>query len=435
MKKILVITYYWPPELGVGVQRIQKFCQYLSNYGYEPVVLTVSHKRLPVNEVFIKENNVDVARIYYWFDPTRWLGNGEEDKTAIKPNQEKKEKPSDVYHYLLHFIWANFFIPDSKIGWYFPARQAVKTIMKKFDISAVLSTGPPFTPHLVSLYVKKKYSIPWIVDARDPWVENANYNFANRFSAVMKINARLESKVYNQSDLIVTVGENLGNLIRNKISDRKKVKIIYNGYDEREFANFQARKNQKFKIGHYGSILNEQIPFNFLQSLKRAIQNDKQFAADFVFELYGPLMEKVSYEIENHIPATNRTFNNSLLRNDLIDKLQDEQVQLLLITTYKQNELVVSSKIFEYVRAGWPVLIIGPVNGEAGSIVRLADTGKIFTYEDKEGPIEFILKMYRKWKTEGLRQNKYTNPVFERQEQARQLAQLFDELLLEQSKP
>lgn len=198
--------------------------------------------------------------------------------------------------------------------------------------------------------------------------------------------------------------------------------------------SFSPVKSSKFKIGHYGSILDDQIAYNFLKSLEAAIRSNPQFSEDFLFDFYGPVTEKARYEIERHVPEKNRSFHGSIPRVELIKKLADEQMLFLLIMNVSQNELVVSSKIFEYVRAGWPVLIIGPVNGEAGNIVRLANTGKIFAYDDKEGPMEFILKMYRKWKTEGLRQNKYTNPIFERKEQARQLAQLFDELL-EGAKP
>ncbi len=426
MKKILVITYYWPPETGVGVQRIQKFCEYLPYFGYEPVVLTASSKKLSSSEVFSKEENVNVARVYYWFNPASWLSG---NKNADVKMDTNRSKPNAVLNYLQYFIWLNFFIPDSKVGWYSPAKRAVDVLMRKFDIKAVMTSGPPFTTHLIGLYARKKFKLPWIVDARDPWVENVDYNYLTRFRFVIKANKILDKRVYANADRVVTIGEKIKELLQTKVSDKEKVRIIYNGYDDSEFTGFLPKKSTGFKIGHYGSIQDDQIPYHFLEGLKSAIVNFPQFGNDFLFDFYGPVSAKARYEIERHLPERNRSFHDSIPRKELIEKLTEEQVLFLMIMNVRQNELVVSSKIFEYIRSGWPVIILGPEDGEAGKIIRIADSGKIFSYSDREGPLDFALRLYQKWKTSGLRHNEFTNPIFERKEQTKQLAKHFTELI------
>ncbi|GIV33631.1 MAG: glycosyl transferase family 1 [Chitinophagales bacterium] len=431
-RKVLIITYYWPPENGVGVQRIMKFCKYLPQYGIHPVVLTISPERRTAGQPLLtQEGGASVARVHYWFDPARWFSGSSRLPAAEKkaPSKAGRSWLRDGINYLLHFIWLNFFIPDSKIGWYLPARKAIDAIMQTTDISAVLTTGPPYTAHLLGLYVKNKYRLPWIVDARDPWVENVNYNAVYRFGVVKAINQLLEKKVYQKADRIITVGEKIAELIRNKIPDNSKLSIIYNGYDEEEFSNFHAVKNRHFKIGYYGSILDTQIPISFFASVGRLVKDNSQLAEDLIFEFFGPLTQKVKHEIERHIPAPNLHIGDNLPRQKLIEKLGEEQVLFLYIPQDPTSELIVSSKIFEYIRSGWPVLVIGPLQGEAGRIIRMANSGKVFAYDDKEGPSQFVLQHYKKWKQGGLTRNTYQNPVFERKEQTGQLARHFEELL------
>ena len=200
MKKILVISYYWPPSGGGGVQRITKFCKYLYEFGWDIYVITApKQKFISIDDSFLKD--VKNIKVFHTSKPKESI------KTTIKNVSKSRLK---VYiNWLKSFIRVNFMVPDSKIFWYFSALKIGKQLLKTESFDIIFSTSPPYTTQLVARKLKKLSKIKWVVDFRDPWVENIYYNNVYRFNFIKFINRILERNVLNNCDRIITIGDNL----------------------------------------------------------------------------------------------------------------------------------------------------------------------------------------------------------------------------------
>ena len=426
MKSVLVITYAWPPASGGGVQRILNFCKYLKEYGYQPTVITSHNSDYFISDegLVMKTRGIEVYNIDYWFNPVRWFSSHNEEQIGRGAQSGPLRK---IKRRLLEFIWLNIFIPDAKIGWYLPARNKIKELLKDNHFDALITTGPPYTAHLLGNYIKNTYGLPWVVDIRDPWVEQASYNVAYRFGFVKAINRYLEKKVLDKCDAIVTVGEVLANLIRQK-NRPEKVSIIYNGYDRDDFKSMAIKKISRFRLGYYGHINDQRLPRLFIYALAKMLHNNKEFRRDFMMEIFGRITPEARSVIESNIPAENIKIHINIDHAHLVEEYGKEQVLLLLINNIEMNDLIITGKIFEYLHAGWPILGIGPVTGEAAKILNRAESGNMFDYNDTKNQIEWISGVYKKWKNGELDHKPFKTPLYDREEQAKVLSQVLDKI-------
>lgn len=426
MRKILVITYYWPPMSGGGVQRILNFCKYLPDSGFYPIIVTTNERNAELidQSLEFEGKSLTLNRVDFWFNPARWFATDSSTPVSDKPQMSQANRFKQK---LIEFIWLNFFIPDSKIGWYFPARKAIDKILKDEKIDVFITTGPPYTTHILGLYLKKRYNLPWIADVRDPWVENSFYNVVYRFGFVKKIHRILEKRVLNKADRIITVGKVIKTLLSEKC-DSNKIDIIYNGHDENNFLNLTCKRGQVFRLGYYGTMNDLRIPLNFIKSLAGMLRDEPELAEYFSWDIYGPISSTAYNTISHYIPDRNFNINKHITHHELIEQYSQVQVFLLLIENIALNKLIITGKLFEYLRAGWPILGMGPESGEAAEIIKKNNAGVMFSYDEENRHTSWLMDMFRKWRDGEIEQRTAISPIFDRAYQGKQLAQVLDRL-------
>ena len=171
-KRVLIVSYYWPPSGGGGVQRWLKFAKLLPEHGWEPIVVTPDNPDVPVEDQSLLHDvgdNIDVWRFPAW-EPTRFLKNigfgGTSSRLGAEASQHAKTPWSKR---LISWVRARAFVPDARIGWVKPTSRAILKKLKHQPVDLIVTTGPPHSMHLIGLRIKKATDLPWIADFRDPW--------------------------------------------------------------------------------------------------------------------------------------------------------------------------------------------------------------------------------------------------------------------------
>ena len=220
MKKVLIITYYWPPSGGAGVQRSLKFVKYLPLFGIEPIVITVDAEQATypiLDSTLLNEVSEDVRVVRTRsFEPLKIL-SAIKGKESVPHGGFANSNKESITQRTLRFIRGNFFIPDARKGWVSFAVKAASEIIEKEKIDTVFVSSPPHSSQLIGLELKKKYNIKWIADMRDPWTDIYYYKdlLQTKFSAAR--DAVYERQVLEGADEVISVSEPI-----NKI-DRKSV--------------------------------------------------------------------------------------------------------------------------------------------------------------------------------------------------------------------
>ena len=171
MKKVLVITYYWPPTGGSGVQRWVKFAKYLPQFGWQPVIYTPENPEMtsvdktlegdiPPEAIVIKRPITEFYTLY-----RRLMGRGDSSVKEVNPinNRERTFKQK-----LMLALRGNLFIPDPRVTWVGPSVRFLKKYLEENPVDIIVSTGPPHSMHLIAMKVAAATGIPWVADFRDP---------------------------------------------------------------------------------------------------------------------------------------------------------------------------------------------------------------------------------------------------------------------------
>ncbi len=423
-----MITYYWPPDTGGGVQRILKFCKYLRDIGHEPVVVTRARSpQAQRDSSFLKDTaGIRVVKVPFRLDPVKLMGRGG-GKQPGGGRTSTSGRLNRISGYLKNFIWLNLFVPDAKVGWYLPVLKKIDALLLEETFDVVLTTGPPYTVHLVGLATKKKTGRPWLMDVRDPWLENPPYNLTYRFGLVRALNAYLERRVLGQADCVVTIGEAVAELLQAKRT-LKRIEVIYNGFDADNLTQTGRYSKPYFRLGYYGNIDQHRLPLRFLKGLARELRRNRELARFFKLELYGDFAADIKAVMQSMVPPQNLSIHAHIPHKQLRVEYRSEQVFLLLINNYKYNHHILTGKLFEYLYSGWPIMGIGPSRGEAARILDQTGSGKMFSHADREESVKWLLEYFQMWQSGRLINRPIDDPRFNRRNQAHKLSELIRNL-------
>lgn len=400
MKKILVITYYWPPSGGAGVQRWLKFVKYLPEFGWEPVVYTPSNPENPVDDnQLLKDipDGIEIIKTPIW-EPydlyKKFVGRKKDDKiNSAFLNENRK---TGITEKLSVWIRGNFFIPDARKFWIRPSIRFLSEYLKKNKIDVIASTGPPHSMHLVALGLKKQFNIPWLTDFRDPWTNIDYYHELKLTPLADKKHHRLEKDVLSQADAVVSVGKIMSEELEKMVSNGNKEKfhVITNGYDEGDLFCGDIVPDQKFSLAHIGTLVKSRNPETLWQVLSELISRDEKFKNDLEIKLVGKvdlavLASLEQYGLDSHIKKI-----DYLPHAEVIRLQQQSQVLLLLLNQTPNAKGILTGKMFEYLSSRRPILCIGPVDGDAAEIIRLTKSGEIVDFHDEEKLKSVVLKLY-----------------------------------------
>ncbi len=404
MKKVLILTYYWPPAGGAGVQRWLKFVKYLREFGWEPVVYTAENGEMPVIDTsLIKDVPVGVEvlkqpiwepyRIYKWFS-----GRKKEDK--INASFLNENKTPGITEKISVWIRGNFFIPDARVFWIRPSVRFLNRYILKNNIQYIISSGPPHSMHLIALQLKNKSQhLKWIADFRDPWTNIDFYPKLMLTSFADRKHKQLEAQVLLKSDVVLSIGQHMSEEFKSIYLSRggneiNKFKVITNGYDEEDVMENDQKKDDTFSLAHIGTLVKDRNPEGLWKVLGKLVKDNAEFASKLQIKLVGKVDLFVKERIAAYHLNTYVKYIDYLPHNEVIREQQRSRVLLLLVNNTPNAKGILTGKFFEYMASGSPVLAIGPEDGELAGILNETECGLISDFVDEKKLEKHLLYFY-----------------------------------------
>ena len=412
--KVLIITYYWPPAGGSGVQRWLKFVKYLQEFGIEPVVYTVENANyLKQDTSLLNEvpKGIEILKQPIW-EPTALL-------FWKKSKQQTKGISNLSKGGFLSFIRGNFFIPDPKVFWVKPSVSYLQKYLDANDIDVIISTGPPHSVHLIAERLHQKNDIKWLADFRDPWSDLYYNKDFKQLAFAKNKNRKLEESVLKNADCIVTVSNSLKQEFA-KIA--KKVEVITNGFDDEFVTAENAILDTKFSISYIGLLPKQSNPKLLFKVLKALCEESLNFKKDLQLNFIGDISEEVKVAIEENKLLQNTNFVGYVSHRKAIEYQNTSQVLLLLIPNVKNNKGILTGKLFEYLKAKRPILAIGPEKGDLATILQETNSGVIVNFDAEEKLKLEIVALYQKYKEDKLTVNFNNIEKYHRKELTKKLA-------------
>jgi len=396
VKKVLIITYYWPPSGGAGVQRWLKLSKYLERFKIIPYILTVDEKyasyistdpslcnEIGENVKVIKTRSFEPINIY------AKLAGEKNVPTAGFSNVDNKK----FIQKFINALRSNLFIPDPRKGWIPYAYKKARQIIEKENIDTIITSSPPHSTQLIGLKLKRKLNIKWIVDLRDPWTDIYYYQILRHSYISAAIDKNYEKKVLLNCDRITTVSEGLKSLFQNKgfhLPDRK-FSIIPNGYDPEDFKIQKESGHDKFIICYTGTISEQYNPYIFLDEFKNIIDEFPDIT--IIMRFVGMIFEKLKLYIKKIGIENNVEIISTVPHNKSVEYIISANVLLLIIPEIKNNKGIVTGKLFEYLATRNKIICIGDPGCDAAKIIEKCNAGRTFDRNSNTKLHNYMVKL------------------------------------------
>lgn len=395
MKKVLIITYYWPPSGGGGVQRWMKFAKYLPEMGWQPIVFTPENADYPIYDATLL-NEVDaqmeVIKCPIW-EPYRALRKWSKSDQTLSAGFIRKEKKESISSKAINWVRGNLVIPDARRFWIGPASRFLIEYLKTHPVDAIVSTGPPHSMHLIARKVAKATGTPWLADFRDPWLNMDNADKFRMGSFARFLHASLERKVVREATQVVTVGWHWS---ANYAALRgKPVPVITNGFDATDFESTEKREQSVFTVGHYGTFGDDRNPTALWTAISELMQEDAEFAEQFQLELVGPTDIDVLEAVRASSFAHKLVYEAYVKHDEAVKRMQRASVLLVIINQNSNQEGRITGKIFEYLASNTPILGIGSPTSDCARIIDEALAGAMFSFSNVAGIKSFLMRTLR----------------------------------------
>ncbi|SNR65303.1 Glycosyl transferases group 1 [Maribacter sedimenticola] len=422
MKKVLVITYYWPPAGGPGVQRWLKFVKYLRDFNVEPIVYIPKNPNYPlVDESFLKDIPEGIT-IYSHeiLEPYRWAKLFSRKKTKRISAGIINTKDQSFIEKILLWVRGNLFVPDARKFWVGPSVKFLRNIIDKEQISSIITTGPPHSVHLIGLRLKQIMPINWIADFRDPWTTIGYHKKLKLSSFAAQKHKRLESKVLNSADKIIvtsaTTKKEFTTLTEQPIT------VITNGFDRG--VGQKKILDVKFTISHIGSMLSGRNPTNLWKVLSELLNQDKAFKKALHLRFIGVVSDEVLSSLSHYGLQDNLELVGYVSHHEALAFQDKSQILLLAEIDSFETQGIIPGKLFEYMAAKRPILAIGPKGWEVGAIINETNAGCIFEYTDEIELKNVLLSWFEQYKKGELTISSSGIETYSRRELTRKLSEL-----------
>ncbi len=399
MEKVLIITYYWPPAGGPGVQRWLKFVKYLRDYGIEPIVFIPENPNYPMLDNSLESEIPEGITILKKpiFEPYQVAGFFAKDQTkTISKGIIAAEKNQSFLQKSLLFIRGNLFIPDARKFWIKPSVKFLNTYLKEEGIKKIITTGPPHSLHLIGLKLKQELDLKWIADFRDPWTQIGYHKKLKLTESSKKKHLSLEREVLNSADQIITTSFTTKAEFAEKTN--KPISVITNGFDAEENEAQTNELDTKFSISHIGSLLSERNPENLWKAIAELTKEDISFAEDLELKLAGTISEEVITSIKSVGLGEKLQLLGYVSHKQAIALQQKSRLLLLIEINSEETRGIIPGKLFEYLMAKRPILAIGPQKWDVQQILEETGAGEYFQYSEKDELKSIILSHYKRYK-------------------------------------
>ena len=398
MKRVLIITYYWPPSGGAGVQRWLKFVKYLRSFNWEPIVFTIENGEFPVLDYDLNKeipDGVEVLKVPAW-EPYKMykLFSGKNKTDGINSGFLSEKKGSSFVESLSKWIRGNLFIPDARKFWIKPANQFLNHYLQNNAIDVIISSGPPHSTHLIGLSLKNKFQIPWLSDFRDPWTNIDFYKDLKLTKIADQKHKKLENDVLVQSDIVLTIGKKLSKEL--KTLGAKRVEIIENGFDPQDFLDDTNHElDEKFSIAHIGSFTPSRNHLVLWKALSHLVDEQEEFKSKLEIKLIGKVDYSVLQSIKDFGLDTYLKKIEYVSHSEVIKHQKTSKLLLLMVNNTPNAKGIVTGKVFEYMASKRPILAIGPKDGDLGEILTQTSSGIVCDYDNVENLSSTIWRIFK----------------------------------------
>ena len=395
-KKILIITYYWPPAGGPGVQRWLKFVKYLPEFGVQPIVYIPENPTYPiVDQNLVQEVSDEVIilkqKIFEPYQLASFLSKNKTKKmnSGIIPNQKKQSFLDKT----LLWIRGNLFIPDARVFWVKPSVAFLEKYIAENNIDTIVTSGPPHSLHLIGLELKQKLDLKWFADFRDPWTTIGYHKSLRLSNFAANKHKALEYQVLNTADTIIVTSKTTK--AEFQAITTKPIAIITNGYDTEQVE--KQTLDSKFSLAHIGSFLSERNPLILWESLVELSTEIPDFKSHLEIKLIGAVSQEVLQTIAQlglHSFLNNMGY---ISHAEAITHQRKSQVLLLIEIDSPETKSIIPGKLFEYMVSNRPIIAIGPDGSDFAEIIRETNTGIFFDYSEKIKLKSVILDFYKQF--------------------------------------
>lgn len=419
MKTVLIITYYWPPAGGPGVQRWLKFVNYLPKFGIKPVVYIPSNPFYPQRDESLLDELPDDIQIISRpiREPYNLAGMLNRKKTRELSSGIIDSNDQSLLKRLLLFIRGNLFIPDARVGWVKPSVRYLKKFISENPVDWLITTGPPHSLHLIGHRLKQKTGINWLADFRDPWTSIHYHNKLMLMKYARQRHKKLERKVLSSADHIVVTSPSTKTGFK-ELTDRP-VTLITNGFDSMRKADSAPKR---FVLAHIGSMLSERNPVVLWAALSELLSELTDLRGDLELQLVGDVSEQVVNSIRMY-GLKEQLVLKGYVSHQTARKLQSEAAVLLLVESDRpETRAIIPGKLYEYMASGRPILAIGPAGSDIKAIIDHTDCGNFYDYSNKQAIKSGIMEMYERFRQNELNVNPRSIKGYSREELTRKLA-------------
>ena len=390
----MILTYYWPPGSGPGVQRWLKFSKYLPQFEVQPTVITVKNGSYPSVDASLLDDIPSDLEVHHTktVEPFAIYNalRGKKGNSVEVGMGNLKSKPS-LLSSVANYVRANYFIPDARKGWNSFAYKKALEVIDNEKPDCIITTGPPHSTHVVGERINKETGLPWIADMRDPWTTIYYNAFLNRTEQTMQKDKALEDLVLSNASAIVVAST----AMKDEFSNRSKnISFIPNGYDEEDFQD-------KFILAYTGNLKSNQNCASLWAALKELSENS-DFKMNFRLEVTGNVDEGIQSEWEKLGLSELIDVRPFVPHKESIEIIHSAHMLLLPIPSSENNKGIITGKIFEYLASRRPILSIGPKDGNAAEILSMCGKETMLDYSDKIGMRTMISSAYDRYKSGNL---------------------------------
>lgn len=426
-KKLLIITYYWPPAGGPGVQRWLKFVKYLPDFNVQPIVYIPENPTYPIIDNGLQSEVSEKAIILkkkitepYGFASFFGKNKTKKISSGIIPNQKKQS----FLEKTLLWVRGNIFIPDARFLWVKPSVKYLKKYIEENQIDTIVTSGPPHSLHLIGLQLKKELNVKWFADFRDPWTTIGYHKALKLSSYADKKHKALEKEVLTTADTIIVTSKTTKTEFQAITS--KPIEVITNGYDVEKVT--KQPLDDKFSLAHIGSFLSERNPRILWKALKELTKENPDFRRDFQLKLIGAVSQEVLDTI-SEFRLNDYVLNLGYVSHqEAVEHQRKSQVLLLIEINSNDTKSIIPGKLFEYMVSERPIIALGPEGSDFAEIITSTNTGVFFLYDELEQLKELLLKYYNLYKENNLKVHAVGLQQYSRKSLTEQLTKIISNL-------
>ena len=430
MKRVLIVTYYWPPAGGISVHRSLKIAKYLRHFGWEPVVYTAKDAQYPY---FDQGNFKDIPEgievlkksIIEPFNLFKKL-SGRKKEESLNNILHVRERKKNLVDRLAIWIRGNFFIPDARALWIRPSVRYLKKYLQEHPVDAIFTDGPPHTNTAIASRLKEATGIPWLADFQDPWTQVDYYQLFPITQWAHRRHLRMEQEALRKADKITIVSptwkkdlESIG---------ARNVDVIYWGYDEDDFRDLQAQPNPNFSISHAGLLGHDRNTPTLFECLRELKLEVPEFAQRLRLELAGQVDFSVLEAISRAGLEENLVNHQIVKRERALQLMADSSLLMLPLNQADNAAGRIPGKFFEYLRVGRPILCFGPPNSDVKSILEQTGRGKSFTYQEKDSLKQFLKEQFINFQNNEDQRSRGDISQYSSYQQTKKIAKFLDEI-------